>query len=683
METPSQQGFLTVLSHTGARVGRAIGLRPGMIHPRVVSGSLILLVGSALVSLLNLIYNVGVARLLGPIAFGEAAAVYTLLMLISAVTLSYQLVCAKYVAKNREPAARAAIYQGLRRKAWHIAIAFSAVLILASKPISEFLNIRSSLLIVLLGLGILFYIPLGVRRGAMQGILAFRRLAMNYVLEGVVKLCGALLMIHLGLGVVGAVAAIAASVILAFVFGHPGNELRIEPQPAAPASFREGMQAIVFFVGQVLINNVDIVLVKHFFTPVLAGLYAAAALVGRVVYMSSWSVVSAMFPISAGTATGEQEEDHSVLLTPLLIVFLITGTFTVALWLFPELVWRAVFGSTFQPAVMSSYSPLFALYAAATGLYSLSVVLIAYEMSRKIANTGWLQLAFSGGIVVGITAFHSTLQMVVIVQLAALMVLLFAVSVPFVRRRRKNWLASPADVTPGVHKLHRLSENVVVSEFLKNEFHCREFDQDRGRFERLVHRPDFTDEQENAIRRALLFRRRGGLWRELPNDTQWWEVEVQPDDLKQVRFFPRANWLRLSRGNSFYIGDIVAKLASGNGNHLPEEFLKKISSLRKALNEPRPHRSSIVLIGVDETHDLTIIEGNHRMAAALLTSSSLLAQNFRFLCGFSPRMVQCCWYQTNLPNLWRYARHKLHPESDLEIDLQLLGEIQTGSSATT
>jgi len=38
---------------------------------------------------------------------------------------------------------------------------------------------------------------------------------------------------------------------------------------------------------------------------------------------------------------------------------------------------------------------LLALYAAATGLYSLSVVLIAYEMSRRIANTGWLQLIFS------------------------------------------------------------------------------------------------------------------------------------------------------------------------------------------------------------------------------------------------------------------------------------------------
>ena len=32
-----------------------------------------------------------------------------------------------------------------------------------------------------------------------------------------------------------------------------------------PIAFGEGLQAIVFFSGQVIINNFDIILVKHFF----------------------------------------------------------------------------------------------------------------------------------------------------------------------------------------------------------------------------------------------------------------------------------------------------------------------------------------------------------------------------------------------------------------------------------
>ncbi len=56
---------------------------------------------------------------------------------------------------------------------------------------------------------------------------------------------------------------------------------------------------MLYFIGQVILSNLDILLVKHFFPPSEAGIYAAVALVGRVVFMLSWSVVSSMFPVSA------------------------------------------------------------------------------------------------------------------------------------------------------------------------------------------------------------------------------------------------------------------------------------------------------------------------------------------------------------------------------------------------
>jgi O-antigen/teichoic acid export membrane protein len=194
------------------------------------------------------------------------------------------------------------------------------------------------------------------------------------------------------------------------------------------------MQAIVFFTGQVIINNVDILLVKHFFASEEAGLYAAIALVGRVIYFASWSVVSAMFPVSAGAKP--KDENSSVLVVPLVIVLLITLLFVVGLAAFPEPVLRSVFGAGFQ--IGYGMDSLLSLYAAATGCYSLGVVLMAYEMSRKIANTGWMQLAVSGAIVVGINLFHSTLRQVVVVQLVLMVVLLMIVSVPFFRTHRES-----------------------------------------------------------------------------------------------------------------------------------------------------------------------------------------------------------------------------------------------------
>jgi len=55
------------------------------------------------------------------------------------------------------------------------------------------------------------------------------------------------------------------------------------------------MQTTVFFIGQVVINNIDILLVKALLRPAKRGLYAAVALVDGF-FISRMASVSAMFP---------------------------------------------------------------------------------------------------------------------------------------------------------------------------------------------------------------------------------------------------------------------------------------------------------------------------------------------------------------------------------------------------
>jgi len=291
------------------------------------------------------------------------------------------------------------------------------------------LRLPTPWIVILLAIGLTMYVPLGVKRGGFQGTYAFRLLATSFILEVVVKFVGAVILVKMGYGVLGAVGAITASLLVAYFLPVTPKELTTTGEGGIPASFREGMQAIVFFVGQVVINNIDILLVKHFFRPDAAGLYAAVALVGRVLYFASWSVVGAMFPISAGAKP--QEAGYASLLVPLALVTTIDVAFILLLNFLPGLVIRTVFGEGF-----TQVAPLLSLYAATTATYALSVVLMAYEMSRRIANTGWLQLAFSGAVIAGIYAFHSTLREVILVQLVLMVFLLIAVSMPFFRRHR-------------------------------------------------------------------------------------------------------------------------------------------------------------------------------------------------------------------------------------------------------
>jgi len=56
--------------------------------------------------------------------------------------------------------------------------------------------------------------------------------------------------------------------------------------------------------------------------------------------------------------------------------------------------------------------------------------LIAYEMSRRIANTGWLQLIFSGALVLGIGLFHQSLHQVIMVRIVLMTAMLLFVALP-------------------------------------------------------------------------------------------------------------------------------------------------------------------------------------------------------------------------------------------------------------
>jgi len=644
----------------------ALDTEPKTLHARVLSGSFVLLTGSALVTSFNFVYNVAVARFLGPTAFGHATAVYTLLILTSAVTLSFQIVAAKVVAQRRSAREQTAAYRAFHKNAWVCGVLIGLLLILARQIISNYLNLPDSNLAVWLAIGVAFYVPLGSRRGYLQGSCNFRRLAANMVLEASCRLFGSLLMIAFGSGVTGVIAANAAGVTIAYGFAIPRLPGSGADNTGIPDALREALQAIVFFVGQVVINNCDIVVVKHFFPPVSAGLYAAIALVGRVVYASSWAVVNSMFPIVAGT-TPQERKKYNVLGTTLLLVLGLGTVISLALRLAPAWLWADLFGPQFIVTGKYGLPYLLALYGITTCAYSLSVVMIAYEMSYRIANTGWVQLAFSGILIAGIYRFHSSLQQVILVQLVLMICLLAMVAIPFLRNTLAGF-GNPG-LTEGrtpLRMIRRLSEDEVIAEFLRIDFHNPEF-AEYQEMTNLVQTPDLTDPAENAQRRALFFLRHGTLWRVLPKDTEWFEVAMRPENLERIRVFPRAQWRKLARGN-YALPDILRSLHETRHPSVDDDFQAKLADLSDSLSN-NLEGGSVLLIGLDGSSPLTILDGNHRLVAASMNHPPSL-HRLRFLCGLSPKMAQCCWYKTNVATLCRYAGKVLQdavhdPEDEL------------------
>jgi O-antigen/teichoic acid export membrane protein len=622
------------------------------LRSRILSGSVVLLSASGLATASNFVYNIAVARFLGPNGFGDATAVYTLLTLVSAVTLSFQIISAKIVAQQRTPEAKSAGYRTFHIASWVCGIAIGSILLLLDHSIARYLNLNDPTLIILLAIGVAFYIPLGSRRGYIQGAFGFRRLAGNLVFEGLMRLGGSVLLILLGFGVRGVIAANSAAVVAAYLALAPKLAARIPTPIRRSYALRELGQALIFFSGQVLINNCDIVLVKHFFLLREAGLYAAVAMVGRVVFSFSQAVVNSMFPLVAAT-DHEDRKDLTVIASALLMVLSIGSVLALGLRLAPEWIWRYFFGAKFSIAGPHGLSYLLALYAITSVVYSLSAVIITYEMSYKIANTSLVQLFFSGIVIAGICLFHSSLLQVILVQLVLMFVLLGLVALPFIMnalsdpyRKQKHGTFQP------VRLIRRASEDEVIAQFLKSDFPNSVFRDYHETLHDIVMNPDLNNAAENAKRRALFFLRHRALWNELPSGTEWYELEMKPSGLSQVRVFPRAQWRKIAQGHFSIIE--VAESMSRRESVIDDQFLAKLSEIGKRLGEEDHGIGPVVLIGVSETEPLTILDGNHRLVSAMLASPNRV-NKLRFLCGLSPRMMECCWYNTNLGTLFRYG----------------------------
>src|SRR5205085_3503018 len=114
--------------------------------------------------------------------------------------------------------------------------------------------------------------------------------------------------------------------------------------------------------------NFDIILAKHFFSSEEAGLYAAVALVGRVITICTWSVVHAMFPMSAGERS-QGRQSNSILVTSLLMVLGILGVLFLVIGMVPSFFWETAFGARFELSGYGAIPNLLFFYALSTVIY--------------------------------------------------------------------------------------------------------------------------------------------------------------------------------------------------------------------------------------------------------------------------------------------------------------------------
>ncbi|SHJ28602.1 oligosaccharide flippase family protein [Pseudozobellia thermophila] len=375
----------------------------------------------------NYLYNLLLGRLLGPEAFSEAALLITLLLVLSFLGMTFQLAVAKFSVLFT--GGQLERFRGNMYKQSALAgLLIGFLIIVFSKNLQLLFNAQSHWMFVVFGLGVPVYFFMSVNRGTFQGKQEFGKLSLTYQTEMWSRLLLTMALLYFVDTLPGMV--VSLGILLSFLFGLFPTEVkglslapkeRLHPDNSKKVS-RFLLLTACYELTQIIINNSDILMVKHYFNAFDAGLYASLALIGRVVYFVAWMFVMLLLP-AVVQKHRDGEPTAPVLFKYVTYIALLSLAIVLACYLFPELIISLMFGKSYL-----AMSGLLWQYALATSLFAVSNIFAYYFLSLDhyvpVIISGVLGLSQ----IVLVAVFHDDLATVVHMQIIA-MTLLLAVQV--------------------------------------------------------------------------------------------------------------------------------------------------------------------------------------------------------------------------------------------------------------
>lgn len=388
------------------RLGRV--LRPGLSSVRRSDGlqsGLLLVLATLVVSGAGYLYNLICIRFLGPAEYGDVAALIALVTIVSLPISSIQYLLARDVAYLRER--DVGQVRWLVRKSLVVSVPASAgvlfIGIVLAEPIAQAFKIGSPVTVVAGFSGIVVFVVATVFYGFLQGEQRFGALASSYAASGLARPVLVVPVLFAGLGAAGAlgvntVAGLAGLAIAAYALRH----VLVGERHAAGGAF-ERREAAVLIAGSlafVSLTNSDLLLASHFLSDKRAGVYAAAAFVGKFVLFLPSAVVTVLLPKASSRVAAGQTSAR---------LFLASAAVTVALTLSAAL----LLAFTPESLLVRAFGPGFEESASLVGWFGLamataalaSVVLNVYFAERDERFPMLLVLAALAQIVAAV-AWH-------------------------------------------------------------------------------------------------------------------------------------------------------------------------------------------------------------------------------------------------------------------------------------
>lgn len=356
----------------------------------------ILFVSASLItSGLNYLYYPIMGRMLGIESYGELQVVTSFLLQLTTVFTGLNLISVNIVANHDEQKSKALIVALQKSVFWFVTIACVGVLLLSSK-LEQFFHFGSAWPFILLTPALLVDAIAVFWTAYLQGKHDFKSLSIYSILTGVGKIFFSVLFIMLGMGVVGGILGIVVGLWVSLLAVRLITKHELPPllqTLAWPKKHEVALiknhvvfiiSVIVSLIAMSILLSIDVMLVKHFFSPEFAGQYSGVSTVARIIFYASAPLVAVMLP--AITLSKLQESRQAFHRT-------LTISFTVCLGglllfsIFAHPLMRILLGEEFAKA--ASWLPLLSVIAL---LVTITNVIVNYLLALRSQLALWISL---------------------------------------------------------------------------------------------------------------------------------------------------------------------------------------------------------------------------------------------------------------------------------------------------
>jgi len=364
---------------------RTLADEPDVAHSDnagVLKSGAIVFVALSVVNVLNFTFHFFVSRRLGVVGYGSFNALISAVTVCATPAVILATVVVKYAAEFRSiedaPHLRA-LLEWCVRLFGALTLVVLLLGVLAAPGVAAYLRIGDTFPVVLTAgiLALTLFLPV---RGLLQGLESFVAFAISMASEAAIKVALALALTALGFGLNGALGAWIVGLVVSALYTYGilfRRFWRVQPAPLN-IDYRRLLQTMGnVTVATLLVSSLgysDVLVVKHFFDPHSAGLYSAAALAGRMIFLVVNFLPVIVLPKAAIFAK-EGRRALPVLLQALGALSLLVGVGLALYFFFPTLIVTTLAGRAFAAA-----SPLVFPYGIAAALLAILNTVVYYRM---------------------------------------------------------------------------------------------------------------------------------------------------------------------------------------------------------------------------------------------------------------------------------------------------------------